>query len=66
MYDICQKLIPIKITASRTVQQRTFVFMLSNGKSEDNDGLTRIIAFNFRVTQEIEDTDYEYVGQDGE
>ena len=39
---------------------------ISNGKSEDNDGLTRIIAFNFRVTQEIEDTDYEYVGLDTE
>lgn len=38
---------------------------LSNG-TEDNDGLTRIIAFNFRVTQEVEETDYEYVGLESE
>lgn len=38
---------------------------LSNG-SEDNDGVMRIVGFNFRVTQDLEETDYEYVGLESE
>jgi hypothetical protein len=39
---------------------------IANGKGEDNDGVMRIVAFNFRVTKDIEETDYEYVGLQSE
>lgn len=38
---------------------------ISNG-SEDNDGISRIIAFNFRVSEDIEEKDYEYDGLESE
>ena len=37
---------------------------LSN--EEGYDDTMRIVAFNFRVTQEVEETDYEYVGLESE
>lgn len=39
---------------------------IANGNGEDNDGIMRIVAFNFRVTEELEETDYEYVGLQSE
>jgi p24 family protein beta-1 len=38
---------------------------ISNG-AEDNDGVARIIAFNFRVSEDIDEKDYQYDGLESE
>lgn len=42
-----------------------YTFCISNGEEEDNDGIPRLIAFNFRAAAEGEQ-DYEFVGLQSE
>jgi len=43
-----------------------FSLCLSNGNSENNDGLSRIVAFNYRISTVIKNKDYEYSGIESE
>ena len=43
-----------------------FSLCLSNGNVDDNDGLSRIVAFNYRLSTVIKNQDYEYSGIESE
>lgn len=63
------------IKTEKELSEGTFIFhaendgdyemCISNG-TEDNDGVPRIVAFNFRVSQDAEDGVYEYAGLESE
>lgn len=66
----------IDIKSEKELSEGTFSFdaegdgdyqmCISNGNGGDNDGIVRIVAFNFRVIEEMEEIDYQYVGLESE
>lgn len=65
----------VDIKSDKELSEGTFSFdaetdgdyemCVSNG-GEENDGVTRIVAFNFRVSQDADESDYEYAGLESE
>lgn len=46
-------------------EEGDYLMCIENGTEDESDGVTRIVAFNFRII-ESEETDYEYDGLDAE